>query len=350
MGQRCAVEPRPDGDAPLRQGLSHRLRVPARDPEGDHPRLCRPIRRGKHLHIRQPRQLLRRPAGQGILMVPNGVCPLLADKPDPRQQSGDAGHIVGPGLQPVRQKVRHILAEGQAAGTPFHQWPGHRPLPAQQHAGALGAVKALVARHGNIRRPKAFQVQRQDPGGLGGIDHQGHTPAAADLRNSLHRLHKAEHVGDVMADHGVHPGADQGVKGHCHCLRMKQRSVRHGHIRTEGRQGPGDGVVLIAGDHRPAPRRHQALDSDVQPVGGVGRKHHPFRVLDAKQLRQLRPALKGSIGGPHGQGMAAPAWGAHGGQGIPHSPGHSRRLLKGGGRAVQVDHRPISRNAVPWRP
>ena len=168
-----------------------------------------------------------------------------------------------PGFQPIRQEVRHILTDRHTAGSAFQQRCGLCPCAAQQHAGSLRAVKSLVARHGNKRRPKAFQIQRQDACGLGRVNDKGDSPPPADLRNDLHRLHKAEHVGNMIADHSVQTGADQQVKGLSHRLRAEQRSACHGHIGLKRRQRSGDGIVLIAGDQHSSPAGNQTFDGNI---------------------------------------------------------------------------------------
>ena len=52
---------------------------------------------------------------------------------------------------------------------------------------------------------------------------------------------------------------------------VEQGPGGHRRLRPQGRQGAGDGIVLVAGDHGPPPHRHQGLDGDVQCVGGVRR-------------------------------------------------------------------------------
>ncbi|CAN4043963.1 Enoyl-CoA hydratase/isomerase family protein, partial [Dysosmobacter welbionis] len=262
----------------------------------------------------------------------DGLRPQLADESDPRQQPCDAGHIVGARLQPIRQEVRHLLLDRDAAGAALQQCADGDVLPAQQHAGPLGAVQALVARHGDEGRPQGRHVQGQHPGGLGRVDDEGYLPLPADSGDSLHRLDETEYVGHVVADHRVRAGHDQAVKGRRHRCRLKQGRRRHGHLGSQGRQGPGDSVVLISGDHGFPAGRHQALDGNVQAVGGVHGEGHLLRVLQMVQLRQLCPAVEGSLRRTHGGGVSAAAGRAHGGHGVPHGVRHSPGLLEGGGR------------------
>ena len=151
MGQGRAVKPRPQGDAPPGQGLPHRLAVPALRHEGHHAGLVPEVPVPEHP---DPRQTLQTPGGpQGHLPLPGGdaLHPLPPDEPDALQQSRDARHVVGPGLQPVRQVRGHILQAGHAAGAAVEQ---RLPLrPAQQQSRALGAVQALVTGHGHKGRP-----------------------------------------------------------------------------------------------------------------------------------------------------------------------------------------------------
>ena len=78
--------------------FAHGLRVPPRHPEGHHSRLGQTAGMGERLYPGQPAQTLRRPAGQGVFMAQNGLCPLSADKANARQQACDPRHIVSPGL------------------------------------------------------------------------------------------------------------------------------------------------------------------------------------------------------------------------------------------------------------
>ena len=92
------MQPRPHRDPPPRQRFAHGLHVPPRHPEGHHSRLGQTAGMGEHLYPGQPAQTLRRPAGQGVFMAQNGLCPLSADKANARQQACDPWHIVGPGF------------------------------------------------------------------------------------------------------------------------------------------------------------------------------------------------------------------------------------------------------------
>ena len=148
-----------------------------------------------------------------MFMAQNGLCPLSAEKANARQQACDPRHIVGPGLYAVRQEVRHLLTERNTPRAALQQRSRDLTVPAQEHTGALWAVQPLVSRHGNIRRPKAFHIDRQDTGRLGGVHDQRHPPAAAKRRHLFNGLDKAEHIGHMIADHGVHTGDDQLVKG-----------------------------------------------------------------------------------------------------------------------------------------
>ena len=56
--------------------------------------------------------------------------PWLPHEPDPRQQPGDAGHVVGARLQPVRQEVRHgLLDERGCRCRPPAAWRSGTPSP-----------------------------------------------------------------------------------------------------------------------------------------------------------------------------------------------------------------------------
>ena len=57
-----------------------------------------------------------RPLGLGRLPGQKLFRSRFPHKPDPRQKAADPGDIQGPGLGPVREKLRHFLLPGQAAG------------------------------------------------------------------------------------------------------------------------------------------------------------------------------------------------------------------------------------------
>ncbi len=68
-------------------------------------------------------------------------------------------------------------------------------------------------------------------------------------------------------------------------------------------------------------------------------KESTIQVVGTVRERDLRR--------PHGQRVSPPPRRAHGCQRIRHGSRHRGRLLEGRRRAVQIDHRPISRKAVP---
>ena len=83
------------------------------------------------------------------------------------------------------------------------------------------------------------------------------------------------------------------LKSGGHGLRLKQRSPGHQQLRPQGMEGPGDGVVLIAGQGHPGPGPHQGLDGQIQAMGGTGGENHLLRGGHAKQSGGLLPAGKG---------------------------------------------------------
>lgn len=238
---------------------------------------------------------------------------------------------------------RHGLLDGLAAGAALQKRGSFLPFAAQQHAGALRAVKSFMARHGDKGSPQGSHVQRQDPCRLGGVHDQGNAPLAAQRGDVLHRLYKTEDIGNVIADHRVCIRCDHTVKGLRHCCRLEQRSRGHVDLGTQSSQRPGDGVVLVSGYHCLSPRRYQTFDGKVQGMGGVEGKDHLLRTPHAVQLRQFVPASKGGIGGPHGRRIPAPARGTHGSKCIFYGSRHCGGFLKRGGCAVKVDHGSTSR-------
>ena len=103
-------------------------------------------------------------------------------------------------------------------------------------------------------------------------------------------------------------------------------------------EGPGDGIVLIAGQGHPGPGPHQGLDGQIQAMGGAGGENHLLRGGHAKQSGGLLPAGKGHAGCLHGRPVSAPSGTGQPADGPGGGDGHFRRLLQGGGRAVQIDH------------
>lgn len=159
------------------------------------------------------RRQLPLPAGDGLRRP-------SADEPQSLQQPGDARHIVGAGLQTIRQGRGHLPVTGGASRAAQQQRPGG-PFAAQQQPRPLGAVKPLVARHGNEGRPQLRQVQGQRPCRLGGVHQQRHTPAAADSGDLLQRLDAAEHVGHMVDDHRIRPGQNGPSEFSAACSRRK---------------------------------------------------------------------------------------------------------------------------------
>ena len=249
---------------------------------------------------------------------------------------------MGARLQPVGEKVGHLLAQGDAAGAPLQQ--GLRPVPAQEQPGALGAVEPLVPGHGDEGRPQLPEGQGQAAGGLGGVHDEGHPPLAAQGGDRLNGQNKAEHVGHVGAHHRVHLRRQLPPEGLQGGLPVKEGALGRfdGHVR-DGPEGPGHRVVLIAGDEHGAPRLHQGFDGDVQAVGGVEGKDHPVRLGHVKEGGRLPAAGEGRLRRRHGGPVPAPAGGGQVVDGVGAGPGHRGGLAQGGGRAVQVDHSSTSR-------
>ena len=69
------MEPGSKGKAPVCQGLPHLLTVPARQPEGQHPRLVLPLGGIEALHAGQPGQALPQLAEQAALPPRDGLRP-----------------------------------------------------------------------------------------------------------------------------------------------------------------------------------------------------------------------------------------------------------------------------------
>ena len=147
----------------------------------------------------------------------------------------------------------------------------------------------------------------------------------------------------MTANHGV--GVRSDLAGKClqHGRRIKQWSPGHPDLRAQGRQGAGNGIVFIPGNHCPAAWGNQTFNGQIQGMGRIHGKDHLFRVGQVEQFRQGLPAGKCGIGGQHGRPVTAPARGAHGSHGLRHGRRHRRWFLECGGGTVQVDHPPTSR-------
>ena len=273
-------------------------------------------------------------------MGQDALRPLGPDVAEALQQAGDARHVVGARLQPVGEELRHLLEGGGAARAPLEK--GLCLRAAQQQAGALGAVKALVPRHGDEGRSQLSHPHRQAAGGLGGVQHKGDPPRPAQGGDLPNRQHEAEYIGHVGAEHRLHVPVQLPLKGRQLGLPVKKGCLRHPHLRPQGAEGAGDGVVLIAGDHHRVPRLQQGADGDIQAVGGVEGKHHLLRVLQMEELRRGPAAGEGRLRRSHGGGVAAPPRGGQMVHRPGHGPGHGGRLLQGGGCAVQIDHNSTS--------
>ena len=305
MGQRGTVEPRPQGNPPAAQGLSDLLAVPALDPKGQHAGLHRRAPGLECLYRWHGPQAIPHPADQFTLLGGDALHSSAAQKTQSLQQPGDPRDIVGTCLQAVGEKLRHSLALGFAACASLQQrrWV----CSAQEQTGALRAIQPLVARHGNEGCPQGLKVHRNTSGGLRCIDNQRHLSLPAQGGNLLYRKNKAEHIGHVSTHRQVHSPGQLPAEGLQGGLLVKQRSSGHPQVHVQGVEGPGNGVVLIAGDHHPAARPGQGFYRDIQGVGGVEGKHHPLRVIHVEQPGGLLPAGKGGIRRSHGGPMAASA-------------------------------------------
>ncbi len=333
MRQRRAVQARADCHAPLRQPVRQRLRRRVPRHHGQHRAAREHLIPPGLLHppgqLRQKRPLIGRD-------LPRREA---RGKAQPRQKPRRAVDILSPRLQPVRQKVRHLLQLGETACAAAQQRLRHLPRAAQQQPRALGAIQPLVARHGHIGRAPFTQAHRQDSGGLGGIHHQRHAPAAADPGDVLHRQLIAKHVGDMGADHRRHRAVHRRFKALRHLLRGEQPPVddAHRHI-PDGVEGPGHRIVLIAGDHHRISRLHQAPDGQIQAMGGAAGEDHLLRSRRVKVSGRLAAQLQHHLGGPPGRRIVPPPRRGHRADSLRHRPRHRCRFLQRGGGTVEIDH------------
>ena len=298
----------------------------------------------EYSHPRQPLQPLGSPLRHPTLPGSDGVHSLPPHEPDALQQPCDARHVVGPGLQSIRQVRGHILQAGHAAGSAIQQ--GLCPLPsAQQQPCALGAVQSLMAGQGHKGRPPPGQIHRQHPRRLGRVHDQGCFRLPAGFGNVRHRQDHAEHVGNVGAHHRPGPQLPDGpAKFLRRQVRPEKRRIDHCHRQARnGMQGPGHGVVLISGDHHPVPGPQQRPNGNIQSMGGACGDDNVFRLRNAQQLRRLLAAQIGRFLRPAGGGIAPPPRGAHIVRCLSHGPAHGGRLLQGGCPGVEIDHSAASR-------
>ena len=221
---------------------------------------------------------------------------------------------------------------------------GASPPPRTTAVPCPGAVQALVTGHGHKGRPPPGQVHRQHPRRLGGVHDQGRIRLPAASGDVLHRQHRPEYVGNVGADHG--PGAASagwpgkippppGPAGRAAC-RSPSRKAR------DGVQGPGDGVVLISGDHHPVPGTQQRPDSQVQAMGGASGDDGVFRLgnprSSAASWRHINRLPR-----PGGRPDSSPGPGSSWCVPPGHGPTHGGGFFQGSGPGVEIDHCAASR-------
>ena len=147
------MKPRPQGEAPPGESLSQGLRRDLPVPEGQHPHLLRPL---EDLHPGNLHEPILCPAAEGALVLLDGIRPDLLHKADARQKPRDAGYVVGPGLQPVREEIRHVLLLRKAPGPPLQERDRRLALPAEKDSRPLGAQESLMPRHRCIGKGKTF--------------------------------------------------------------------------------------------------------------------------------------------------------------------------------------------------
>ena len=159
----------------------------------------------------------------------------------------------------------------------------------------------------------------------------------------------AEDVGGVGADDGLYPSIHRPAEALDHLAGVEKPPVDNpaGHA-PDVPEGPGNGVVLIAGDNHRVPGRYQAPDGDVQAVGGVGGQDDVFRCGNVEQLRRLHPAAQHQVRRHPGGGMVTPSGGGHGVNRVCHRRWDGGRLLQRSGRAVEIDHCGILLTDMDW--
>ena len=293
---------------------------------------------GKHgkPHPLQPfGAALRLPVLRGVNPVDSHPLQIPHPLGEPRRP----GHILGSGLQPFRQKLRHIMADGFAARSAVEQ--RHRLPGAQQQSRPLGAKKSFVPRHGDEFRPQLPQPDWQRPGGLGRIQNEGHRRLPAELRQLLHRQDIAEDIGHMGKHRRLRAPAQRPAEAFQRILPVKELSSRHLHLRSPSIQRAHHRVVLKTGHHHPPPGANHAGDGDVQPMGAVHGQHHLLRAAVEQRPRRL-PAVVDPLRRLFRRPVAAPAGVGAALHGLVHRPENSRRLSEGGCAVIQVDHSPIS--------
>ena len=239
------------------------------------------------------------------------------------------------GLQTVRQKIRHLLAGGSAAGPALQQGP--RLGGAQEQPGALRPVESLMPGHGDEGRTQFRKGHRQAACGLRCVQNQGNPPCPAQSRHTLHRQDITKNVGDMVADHTGY-ALELAAEGLHQFPRLEQRAGRHAYVCSQCMQRPGDGIVLITGDKHGIARLDQGFDGNIEGVGRIEGEDHLLRSLYLKKLRSGLPAGEGRVRRQHGGRVPAPARRGHMAHGIRSRPRHRGRLLQRGRGIVQIDH------------
>ena len=186
-----------------------------------------------------------------------------------------------------------------------------------------------------------FHRKGQSTRRLGSVHDHGQPMPQADPVQFIQRSDGAKHIGRMAHDHA--PGLLRDGPFHLpgHVLRVKQAGG-HGGISDplpfHGLQRPHHAVVFIAGDDGVAPFMEQAFDGQVQTMGGILRKNHPLRPIQAKELRRLFPAgIHHPFGLPGWFVTASPRVGTRF-HGLLHRPEHLLWFLQSGGAAVQINH------------
>ena len=264
------------------------------------------------------------------------------EEPQPFQQTGHPGDVVGSRFQPVRQEIRHFRLSGQTARSSRDQ--GFSSSLAEEQPGSLGTIEPLVTRHRHKGRAPVLHTHRKHPGRLGGVHNKGNLTPPAQGGNLLHRQHIAEHVGHMGTDDHIHLRGQPPLQFLQKQIGTEERGPDHPQADIGNRrQRPGHRIVFISRQEHRGSRLYQGMHGNVQPMGGVEGQHHPLGLPHLEEGGGLLPAGQQRSGGPGRRAIGPSSRTGHGCHGPPDCPEYSRGLLIRGGGTVQIDHSSTSR-------
>ena len=354
-GEHAVLPLQPEGHLPV---------VGAEEVHRDHPRPVEAVVGAQHpqavlLQLLHP---VPQVAGELPLPLPQRLA-LLRQVVQGGPQAEDAGQVQGARLQPVGQEGGHGQGLRQTPRAAGHQGLQLRGQGVRHHqaADALGAQQALVAGEGQAVDAHGRHVHRHGAQGLGSIHQEEDPPLPAQGAHLSDGKQGARHVGGVGEHHRpyiLRQALRQAVRQQLSPVCTGQILHRHP-LALQLFQGPQDGVVLHGGGEHLVAGPQQAVEQEVEAIGGPRREAHVPGIRAVHQGAQLLPHRQHPAGGVPGPLIAPPAdVAAHMLQVVRHGRPHAGGLGERGGRIVQVDglvHRrspsmPQGRTEDPARP